>query len=188
MTLIITDGGGNTDSDTCTISVGVPINLNSGWNLVSLPFVGSNRSIEAVLEPINGAYDIVRHYNSSVIADPWKTYKSGRDPSLSELKWLTNMMGFWIHMRTGGDLLFAAEELPMTIVKLKYGWNLVGYPSFTNRTVADALAGVPWTRLEGFDPLATPHLLRVLSPTDVLSPGTAIWIKVTQDYWWMVQG
>ncbi|MCK4367460.1 MAG: TIGR03790 family protein [Thermoplasmata archaeon] len=166
----------------------VSVHLNAGWNLVSIPYVGTNRSVEAVLDSIDGKYDTIRHYNSSVIADPWKTFKAGRDPSLNELRWITNEMGFWIHMKTEADIVVGAEELPTTWVRLKYGWNLVGYPSFSDRTIQDSLAGVPWTRIEGFDPLATPHHLKVLSPTDVLSPGTAIWIKVTQDCWWLVDG
>ncbi len=166
----------------------VSVHLNAGWNLVSIPYVGTNRSVEAVLDSIDGKYDTIRHYNSSVIADPWKTFKAGRDPSLNELRWITNEMGFWIHMRTEADIVVGAEELPTTWVRLKYGWNLVGYPSFSDRTIQDSLAGVPWTRIEGFDLLATPHHLKVLSPTDVLSPGTAIWIKVTQDCWWLVDG
>ncbi|MCK4455153.1 MAG: TIGR03790 family protein [Thermoplasmata archaeon] len=166
----------------------VSVHLNAGWNLVSIPYVGTNRSVEAVLDSIDGKYDTIRHYNSSVIADPWKTFKAGRDPSLNELRWITNEMGFWIHMKTEADIVVGAEELPTTWVRLKYGWNLVGYPSFSDRTIQDSLAAVPWTRIEGFDPLATPHHLKVLSPTDVLSPGTAIWIKVTQDCWWLVDG
>jgi uncharacterized protein (TIGR03790 family) len=177
-----------TNNLACTNITLANVHLNTGWNLVSIPYVGTDLSVEAVLDSVSGKYDTVRHYNSSVIADPWKTYKAGRDPSLNELKWITNQMGFWIHMRAEGDVVVAADVLPTTVVRLKYGWNLVGYPSFTNRTISDSLAGVPWTKIEGFDPLATPHHLRVLTPTDVLSPGTAIWIKVTQDSWWTVDG
>lgn len=177
-----------TNNLACTNVTLVNVHLNAGWNLVSIPYVGTNRSIEAVLDSIDGKYDTVRHYNSSVIADPWKTFKAGRAPSLNELRWLTDEMGFWIHMKTEADIVVGAEELPTTWVRLKYGWNLVGYPSFSNRTIQDSLAGVPWTQIEGFDPLAMPHRLKVLSSMDVLAPGTAIWIKVTQDCWWIVDG
>jgi uncharacterized protein (TIGR03790 family) len=177
-----------TNNLACTNITLADVHLDAGWNLVSLPYVGANRSLEAVFDSLDGKYDTVRHYNSSVITDPWKTYKTGRSPYLNELRWITNEMGFWIHMNTEGDVLVAASELPTTMIGLKYGWNLVGYPSFSNRTISDALAGVPWTRIEGFDPLAAPHQLKVLSPSDVLSPGTAIWIRVTQDCWWTVDG
>ncbi|MFQ5910212.1 MAG: TIGR03790 family protein [Thermoplasmata archaeon] len=162
------------------------MHIDAGWNLISIPFVGPNRSVEAVLASIEGKYDIVRFFNSSQVADRWKTFKPGRDPSLNDLREINNRMGFWIHMKTEADLVVGGVMVPTTWVKLKYGWNLVGYPSFANRTIQDVLVSVPWTRIEGFDPLATPHLLKVLSPTDVLSPGMALWIKVTQDCWWIV--
>lgn len=162
------------------------MHINAGWNLISLPFVGPNRSIESVLASIDGKYDMVRYYNTTLTGDEWRTYRPGRDPSLNELREINNRMGFWIHMVAEGDLVVWGVKVPTTWVKLRYGWNLVGYPSFANRTIGDVLAGVPWTRIEGFDPLAPPHYLRVLSPTDVLSPGMGLWIEVPQECWWIV--
>lgn len=160
------------------------MHLDAGWQFVSIPYVGPDKRVEIVLASIDGKYDVVRHFNSSVIVDPWKTFKPGRN--LNELKHITSHMGFWIHMKTPADLVVGDVKTQATMVKLKYGWNMVGYPSFTNRTVLDALVGVPYERLEGFDPLAMPHRLRILSPSDILSPGTAIWIRVSQECWWTV--
>ncbi|MFQ6128551.1 MAG: TIGR03790 family protein [Thermoplasmata archaeon] len=163
------------------------LHLDAGWNLISIPHVVTNRSVQAVLASIEGNYDVLKYYNNSATSDPWKTYKSGRDPSLNDLREIHNRIGFWIHMKSEGDLLVGGASVPTTMIRLKYGWNLVGYPSYANRSIQDALAGVPWTRIEGFDPLAEPYRLRVLSPSDILSPGMGIWIKVSQDCWWRVE-
>ncbi|MEE9506224.1 MAG: TIGR03790 family protein, partial [Thermoplasmata archaeon] len=45
----------------CTNVTLVSVHLDAGWNLVSIPYVGANRSVEAVLDSIDGKYDTVRH-------------------------------------------------------------------------------------------------------------------------------
>jgi hypothetical protein len=74
-----------------------------------------------------------------------------------------------------------------TMIHLHEGWNLVSFPSFNSSyTVADLKAELPVERVEGFDPNAPPHFLRVLQDFDVLSVGQGYWVKVSQDATWAV--
>ncbi len=87
-------------------------------------------------------------------------------------------VGFWIQMRAPGLLVVAGRVPAETTVALEAGWNLVGYLSFVERTVADALAGLPAEAVEAYEPTAAPYLLKVLSSGDLLAAGEAYWVRM----------
>jgi hypothetical protein len=66
------------------------------------------------------------------------------------------------------------------------GWNLVGYPSLTQKTVSDALAGTGYDRpLEGFNATA-PYRISQLADTYMMRPGEGYWMHVPVDTVWIV--
>ena len=72
-----------------------------------------------------------------------------------------------------------------TSIPLYAGWNLVGYPSLTNETVANALWGTGADRVEVFDS-GEPYRIKEVGPTYLMKPGEGYWVHVPADTVWVV--
>jgi WD40 repeat protein len=156
--------------------------LSQGPNLISLPLIQSDGSVETVLQTV--AYDKAWSYNSSSQEWKWfmkaKTYRRGL--------WNVNhTMGIWINVTQNSNLTVAGIVPPQTTIHLHQGWNLVSFPSFNSScTVADLKVEIGATRVEGYDPVP-PHHLRILGDGDVLQAGMGYWLKVEADVTWAVE-
>jgi hypothetical protein len=160
------------------------LELQKGIHLVSSPVEPVNSTLGSVLQTLD--YESVWLYNESYPGDHWKS----RVPEKSQNE-LTNQsnidrtMAFWVRMSERGNLTFAGRVPTTTNIPLKTGWNLVGYPSFANETVQQALSGVVYERIEGyFD--APPQNLKLLANSDPLIACQGYWIKVASDQTWSV--
>lgn len=161
------------------------ITLNEGWNLISLPLEQSNEAIDQVLSSIDGKWDCIQAYD--VINDIWSSNVTSRPDSLNDLELLNHKVGFWINItEPGGVNLTVSGYIPTsTTIPLYAGWNLVGYPSLTNETVANALWGTGADKVEAFDP-AEPYRIKEVGPTYVMKPGEGYWVHVVEDTVWVI--
>ncbi len=152
------------------------IPLVEGLNLVSLPLIQSRTDPAWVLRSIDGEYDRVLLYDASSPQDGWRSLDLRK--ASATLTALDHTMGFWVNVTVpGGTTLEVGGTYPVsTVIPLRAGWNLVGYPAGDNRTVQVALAGVPWERVETFAPASEPYRLMALAPTDPLTPGMGLWV------------
>lgn len=162
------------------------IQLQEGKNLISLPLVQPDSGLVSVLSSIDGAYDSVWYYNATDTFDHWKHHSHFK--SYSDLREIDHTMALWINVTTqGGTELTVTGSIPeSTIIPLHRGWNFVGYPSFINRTVGDALVGLPYDRVESYG-AGPPSYLRILTESDTMSAGNGYWIRVTEDCLWIVR-
>ncbi|MCJ2557345.1 MAG: hypothetical protein LN415_09630, partial [Candidatus Thermoplasmatota archaeon] len=151
-------------------------------NLVSVPLIQSNESIEIVLQTVE--YDRAWNYDSS--SQEWKWYMTSK----TYRRGLWNMDhtgGMWANVKEDSNLTVAGIVPAQTTIFLYEGWNLVSVPSFNSSyTVADLKAEAGATRVEGYD-LAPPHFLRVLEDAEVLLAGFGYWVKVEADTVWIVE-
>jgi len=100
---------------------------------------------------------------------------------------VNHTMGLWVNVTENSNLTVAGVVPAQTMIHLHEGWNLVSFPSMnTSFTVADLKASMPVEQVEGFDPTAPQHFLRVLSDSDVLLAGRAYWVKAQADVVWNV--
>jgi hypothetical protein len=96
-------------------------------------------------------------------------------------------MGIWVNVTQDSNLTVAGVVPTSTTIGLQAGWNLVGFPSFDdNYTVADLRAASVVERIEGFDGLAPPYFLRVMTDGDFLQAGFGYWIRVESKAIWTV--
>jgi len=162
------------------------ISLQEGWNLISLPHEQSNESIAAVLSSINGKWDYLQAYDS-LAPEPWKTYATFKPSQLNELQFLNHRMGFWINVtEPGGTVLTVSGPIPdSTSISLYAGWNMVGYPTQTTETIANALWGTGADKVEKFDSMA-PYRINEVEPTYIMKPGEGYWVHVPADTVWIV--
>jgi parallel beta-helix repeat protein len=119
--------------------------LKQGWNLISIPLIQMDTGLDFVLESINGSYDAVQWYNISKSSDSWEHYHISKPSHLNDLEGIDHAMGFWIHITNPGDTIFLYNGTQPTSnqsITLHPGWNMVGYPSLTNRNRTAALNNI----------------------------------------------
>jgi hypothetical protein len=156
--------------------------LSQGPNLVSIPLVQSNESIETVLQTVE--YDKAWHYDSS--SQEWRWYMTSK--SYRRGLWSVNhTVGIWVNVSGDCNLTVAGIVPTQTTIRLHEGWNLVSFPSFNaSYPVSDMKAEIGAIRVEGYDP-ALPNYLRVLADPEILLAGKAYWVKVDIDLDWTVE-
>ena len=167
------------------LTTGFVIPLDEGWNLISLPLNQTDTSIDKILSSINGKWDYILVYNSTD-PDHWKTNATIRPDQLNDLKLLDHKMGFWINITESWvNLTVMGNELTSTSINLYAGWNLVGYPSLTEKNISDALVGTGYDRVEGFNTTA-PYRISQCADSYMMKPGEGYWVHVPADTVWIV--
>jgi hypothetical protein len=155
--------------------------LTSGKNLVSIPLVLEDDSIDVALQFAN--IEAAWWYDASDIADPWKMYNPSK-PTNDLLK-VNYSMALWISVQSDTDLLVVGKVPTTASINLLQGWNFVGYASFVTREVSDALSGVAYNRINGFDDISIENL-RQYFDNDMMMAGYGFWIKMDSPDAWVV--
>lgn len=178
------------DTDNCTADFETvrcqqshEIEMIDGWNFISFPLEVDNTNLPDIMEDLNWTY--ILNYDATDQADHWKTNNIDRPDALDDLWELDHKMGFWLNSKDDGVLNITGRWMESTTIRLHAGWNMVGYPSMTERTMDVALSGISWDRAEAFDPDA-PYLFAPQDGEAVMSPGNAYSIHVTEACDWIV--
>jgi hypothetical protein len=155
--------------------------LSPGPNLVSIPLIQSNESIDTFLQTVE--YDRAWHYDSS--SQKWRWHMTFKDYRRG--LWNVNhTIGIWVNATEDSNLTVAGVVPARMTIHLYEGWNLVSFPSFNaSYTVYDLGMDTAAVRVEGNDP-TPPHHLRVLGNAEVLLAGCGYWVKVEADVSWTV--
>ncbi|MFQ6106667.1 MAG: SBBP repeat-containing protein [Thermoplasmata archaeon] len=156
--------------------------LAKGPNLVSIPLIQSNESIEHVLQTVN--YDKAWTYDS--LSKQWKWYMKYKEYRRG-LYSIDHSIGLWINVTENSNLTVAGVVPAQTSIQLYEGWNLVGFPSFNSSyTINDLKLETGASRVEGYDSLP-PYYLRVLGDGEIPQAGEAYWVRVEADADWIVE-
>ncbi|MFO7990989.1 MAG: PQQ-binding-like beta-propeller repeat protein [Thermoplasmata archaeon] len=180
---------GSLDKNLYALTGGYNIQLDSedlseGWNYISTPYSPRNKSLVSILNDpvngINGSYDKVMYYEAS--NDEWKTYVNGRASHYNGLNSWNETMGLWIQMKSDDTLTILGNPPTSTTITLQPGWNMVGYPSETNRIAADVLP-TEVTKLGTFDKYAEYNIDYIYDmSTEVLVTGRGYWMYNSADH------
>jgi len=160
------------------------------WNLISLPLIQGDTSLGKVLESIDGDYYAVQYYDTTDANDPWKQNKIGK-PYGNDLSDIDETMAFWIYINQPGDTIFFHNGDQPTVnqtIDLYPGWNLVGYPSYTNYEITQGLNtlnfGTEVDSIWSYD--AATQTWNELGPSDYFEPGIGYWVHATTTCVWEV--
>ncbi len=180
--LVVRDAAGHTAASADQF-VKYARSLAAGPQLLSIPVHMSDTGIDAVLRGVD--YRYARTYvNPAGQGKNWLT--KARDKPWGDLTNVDERMALWLWVERDSSLVVAGLVKTPVAIPLAVGWNFVGYPSFVDRTVGDALAGAKLQTVEGFDPAGSPYYLRRLAPTDVLRAGDGLWVHVSEAFDWAV--
>ncbi|MCK4266520.1 MAG: hypothetical protein KAX31_04505, partial [Thermoplasmata archaeon] len=162
------------------------IPLQEGWNLISVPFIQVNTSIDEVLRDIDGKWNYIQWYDPTD-TDHWKSYATFKPGSLNDLFDINRSMAIWINITEPNvNLTIRGHISTYTEIQLYAGWNLVGYPTlYDTETVANALWGTGADRVEVYDEMA-PYRIKEVGPTYVMKPGEGYWVRVPANSVWVV--
>ena len=154
--------------------------LSKGPNLVSIPLIQSDETIQTVLQTVS--YD--NAWSFDPINQEWKSLSKSK-PYGGTLEYVNHTMGIWVNVTQDSNLTVAGVVPTSTTINLQAGWNPVGFPSFDeNFTVADLKAAFAVERIEGSDASAPPYFLRVMADGDLLQAGFGYWIRVGSETSW----
>ena len=181
ISVLAVDAAGNempaADSATFTVVVATAdIQLYPGWNLLSLPLIPDDSSIETVLGDV--IVDSVWAYDT---VQGWLVYSPPPAPSF--LDEITDGVGYWIEMTAPDIVSVTGVTMPEPpSVPPSYsvddGWNLIGFKSMVEMACQDYL-----TSIDGQYAIVWAYRQGVYVPiggADNLIPGEGLWI-------WMLQ-
>jgi parallel beta-helix repeat protein len=155
--------------------------LSVGANLVSIPLVPFDDDIQKVLQTVS--FDKAWRFDAANQTwrsnDRSKVYSKGLDK-------LDLTMGLWVNATRLSNLTIAGIVSIETTIYLRSGWNLVGFPSFQDYTVADLKSGVNVTHVEHFDETQEPYRLRVAVDSERMESGSGYWIYIAEGATWRI--
>jgi hypothetical protein len=124
----------------CWLTFNIP--LAPGWNLISIPNDLTDTSVSSVLSSINGDYDALQYYDATDPTKPWKHNSTSKPSTLNDFENINHSMGFWIHITEPSGTVLQCPGTSFSVnqsIDIYPGWNLVGYPSSSNKTRTQAL-------------------------------------------------
>jgi len=161
----------------------IPIQLHTGWNLISLPVIPLSTSISDVLKSQIASQDISIVWTYTSTPRTWQSYVPGKGGTLTTM---VDGNAYWIYMTRNDTLYVDGTIIPTNSVPSTYslnqGWNLVGFkpePTVQNETVGAYLSSIQgsydvnnvWVYADGAWVRADSNYL--------LQPGQAMWILMT---------
>lgn len=164
-----------------TVLAAYQIDLDEGWNLISLPQQPNNTDISSVTYSIEGKLESIWAFRGGT----WHAYYPD-DPASSDLSTMTSGVGYWINMTEPG-ILFGDGMVLEEDISLSVGWNLVGLTGNTEKIITDVLSIIQgeissvWgyidNRWQAYFP-GDPDF----SDLSTLKPGYGYWIEATNTF------
>jgi parallel beta-helix repeat protein len=165
--------------------------VRSGWNLISTPRLQSSNGVDEILSQLIGLYSAVQWYNNSDSQDPWKHDVLTKPQNLNDLSTIDHELGFFVYITEPNGAIFDFKGNSLMVnqtISLKKGWNLVGYPSLSNRYRTEALNNLTFgTHVDAVWTFnAGAQKWEEIGESSYFIKGHGYWIHATQDCVWEV--
>jgi hypothetical protein len=164
--------------------------LEEGWNLISLPMIQTESDIPDIFSSIDGKYDAVQYYETDDSEDHWKHHHFSKE-WINDLESANHTQGLWIYVNQPGgcDFTVYGDEINTSqSILFKEGWNLVGFPSITDKQRDTALNNIIYgtdiDKIQTYDS-ATKSWVEI-GPSDSFEVGRGYWIHSIVDKTWIV--
>ena len=159
------------------------IYMGKNWSTISIPLSLPTYSIDSVFSCIhnteNGSYDKLESYDGS-----WHTYDPNRPPQFNAWKEFWPEYGLLIDISSDEANFTVNGSLPyrMNINLSSEHSNFVSYPYMHPMRVDQALAGIPWYRVQRWDWETQSYIN--MKGDDIMLPGYSYWIYVSYSSVW----
>lgn len=156
------------------------LNLNTKWNLISIPFNLNVNSIDTVFGEDADKIEGVWSYENG----EWKVYTPEGPSDLAEV---VPGRGYWVKtteavtLTIDGTLIKQGPSLPPSVT-VNPGWNLIGHYGLISKPVECSLGSLfgNWNSLFGYDSV-NQIFTGVSSPITSTNPGEGYWVSVTDN-------
>jgi len=190
LTITAEDGAGNPATENVTVEVvaeltAYNLDLEEGWNLISLPLIPDDEDIATILADITDNVSQVRTFlyeSGGLVEYVWM--EGGLVGALDEM---VDGQGYWIEMTLAKTLVINGSEQPspggaMPAYDVYEGWNLIGFKSVGTDTATDYLGSVVDTmqRLYGYNAVGD-YYITLQDDDGDLEPGQGYWLAVSAD-------
>ncbi|MDI6886381.1 MAG: choice-of-anchor D domain-containing protein, partial [archaeon] len=136
------------------------IDLKAGWNMVSLPLIPDNCSVDAIFGSI-----------PTLDTMPVVTWES---PSFVKVGEVEPKIGYWVFTPADTTISVTGKSITNTTLILEAGWNMVGTVGMENLSISDIPNQVPQRP-------AVTWVAPSFVETDIIEPGRSAWVFVTMD-------
>ena len=159
------------------------IDLDEGYNLISLPLIPEDYEAEIILADVLDDVEVVAQWPGGNTGD-WEKYWN--DPMFDDFDMMYDGIGYFIDMDAAGSFDVVGYEIaaPGLAVPPSYnvvpGWNLIGFKSTLPKMPTDYLAAIDgmYTVMYGYENGA---YFIVGSPGhEYLQPGLGYWIAMLE--------
>ncbi len=168
------------------------VHLAEGLNLASFYCETGERHVSNALTDENNTvlnYTAIFRFNPGDEENPWSSYNPNLPNwTIQNLNNLNRRYGYWIKMEEPGMYFREGFDFPQTTINLRRGWNLIGYPTSTERDIEDALSQISatYTRVEAYTEVDGTktwlyHVPGGPSTIENMTPGLGYWVYMEQD-------
>lgn len=154
------------------------IDLDEGWNLISLMLIPDDDNIENVLSEVMANVDVVWAYDAET--ESWTSYDP--DAGYNPLQTMEDGKGYWINMEASDTLtVYGSEHVEPGYTPRTYdvyvGWNLIGFKETTIMTRSEYLGSTDLITDRCYEGAA----YNVIRSSDYMTPGYGYWLAVTEN-------
>ncbi len=159
----------------------ITLELRKGWNLVSIPLIIENDSIENVFGPVMDKLTVINSFfeQGALTYDP-------RLAEFSDLHKIDYLHGYWIKMNETVNLTVSGAVPADKTINLSRGWNLISCLSNESENMTDVFSDVmnKVIIIHGFDDggLTYDPELPEFSDLEVIRPGFGYWVRMNESY------
>ncbi|MBI2133954.1 hypothetical protein HYU11_04700 [Candidatus Woesearchaeota archaeon] len=168
------------------------IQISNGWNLITIPCIQENSSIENFSKTAAGKYRSIHYYNSSS-PDKWKAY----NPELPEwvvqdLKSTGALQGYYVNATADSTIRVNGTIMTYQSVRLLKGWNLIAYPTNTTLNLATAFSTIQGKYAVVYMLNSSTKIYHAYYPDgsnntiSLTQPYKGYWINMTEETTWNV--
>ena len=169
--------------DTVTVSQGVfdvaNITLVEGWNLISLPLIPLDSSINAVVAGILNNVKSVWYWDAG--GKRWYSFVPGGPSDLTSMR---DGRAYWVNMKAAQTLTLAGSKMPEgaqlpPTYDVVVGWNMVGFKSTVNATAEAYLEGTDYVRIYFYENGSWFFIPGPDYDSPEMEPGLGYWVAFT---------
>ncbi|MFH1777531.1 MAG: RHS repeat-associated core domain-containing protein [Candidatus Omnitrophota bacterium] len=171
---------------TSSAPISIDLTLSHGWNYFSLPVIPDDNQITAIFNELTFGtdYDQISRYNPAE-----GDFDNFNNTAYNQFETIEYGRGYLVYAPGENDItLTITGTLPDTPqqLSLKNGWNLIGTPSNSSITAAEALSalisGTDYDRIVKYNSVTETY--EDLAETATLDPGQAYYLHCLKDVTW----